>query len=120
MLESESVDGFWKTFDWEDSINKGMKLIDMPYSGEYGFVKTCYVYPSTHMVAPKDNVVECNQCHIKNNSRLASLSGFYMPGRDTFQMLDTGGWLIFFGALGGVALHALGRIFAGIGRRKDE
>jgi len=120
MLESESVNGFWKTFDWEDSIKKGMKLIDMPYSGEYGFVPTRYVYPSTHMVAPKDNVVECTQCHVKTNSRLASLTGFYMPGRDAFKLLDTGGWLIVFGALGAVALHALGRIFSVRGRKKEE
>ncbi len=29
------------------------------YSGEYDFVETSYVFPITHMVAPKDNVVAC-------------------------------------------------------------
>jgi octaheme c-type cytochrome (tetrathionate reductase family) len=120
MLESEEVDGFWKTFDWQDSFKKGMDLMDLPYSGEYGFVKTNYVYPTTHMVAPKDNVVECNECHVGNNSRLASLTEFYMPGRDTFKWLDTGGWLILLAALGGITLHAFGRFFAGITRRKEN
>jgi len=94
--------------------------MDLPYSGEYGFVKTNYVYPTTHMVAPKDNVVTCIECHAGNNSRLASLTEFYMPGRDTFKWLDTAGWLSLLAALGGISLHAIGRFFAGIPRRKEK
>lgn len=120
ILESEQVDGFWKTFDWQDSFEKGMAIMDLPYSGEYGFVDTGYVYPTTHMVAPKDNVVDCSECHTNNNSRLASLTEFYMPGRDSFNFLDMGGWLLVLAALGGVTLHAIGRFFAGVTRRKEK
>ena len=94
--------------------------MDLPYSGEYGFVKTNYVYPTTHMVAPRDHVVRCAECHSTCNSRLASLREFYMPGRDRFHLLDAGGWTIIFASLGGIGLHALGRIFAGILRRKED
>lgn len=120
MLESPEVDGFWKTFDWQDAFRKGAAIMDLPYSGEYGFVKTNYVYPTTHMVAPRDHVVRCAECHSTCNSRLASLREFYMPGRDRFHPLDAGGWTIIFASLGGIGLHALGRIFAGILRRKED
>ncbi len=120
MLESEEVNGFWKTFDWQDSFKKGMEIMDLPYSGEYGFVDTAYVYPTTHMVAPKDHVVACNECHVTTDGRLASLTEFYMPGRDRLHLLDTGGWFLVLAALGGVFLHALGRFFAGVTRRKEN
>jgi hypothetical protein len=120
MLESEAVDGFWKTFDWQDSFKKGMEIMDLPYSGEYGFVDTAYVYPTTHMVAPKDHVVACNECHVSAGSRLAALTELYMPGRDRLHLLDTGGWLLILAALGGVFLHALGRFFAAVTRRKEN
>jgi hypothetical protein len=70
------------------------------------------------MVAPKDNVVNCNECHDKKESRLANLAGFYMPGRDNFKFIDIAGWGIILASLGGVILHALGRIFTN-GRRKE-
>ena len=120
MLESKAEGGFWTTFDWEDSISKGMDIMDLPYSGDLGFVETNYVYPTTHMVAPKENVVECAQCHASQNSRLSNLAGFYMPGRDNFKFLDTAGWLVVAGAMAGVCLHALGRIVMGISRRKEK
>jgi octaheme c-type cytochrome (tetrathionate reductase family) len=120
MLESEEVDGFWKTFDWQDAMQKGMAIMGLPYSGEIGFVKTNYVYPTTHMVAPKENVVDCIECHRGNNSRLASLTGFYMPGRDHFKFLDILGWLGVLAAAGGISLHAAGRYIAGITRRKEK
>ena len=96
-----------------------MKSFDLPFSGRFDFVETSYVFPTTHMVAPKDNVVNCSECHVKKGSRLANLSGFYMPGRDSFKFLDIAGWVLILGSLGGVILHALGRFFTN-GIRKEE
>lgn len=118
-LLSESEDGYWKTFDWDDAIAKGHASMGLPWSGEMGFVETRYVYPTTHMVAPKDNVVDCGECHIRKDSRLANLSGFYMPGRDRFRVLDTAGWGLVLAALAGVILHGLGRLVTN-GRKKEE
>jgi hypothetical protein len=64
------------------------------------------------MVAPKENVVSCAECHTAEDSRLAGLKGFYMPGRDKFNLLDTFGWVVVLGSLLGVVLHGLGRIFS--------
>ncbi len=111
-------EGYWTTYDWDDAFTKGMAAFDLPYSGKFDFVKTTYVFPITHMVAPKEKAVSCRECHMHNTGRLAVLSGFYMPGRDNPNILNMIGWLMVLGALGGVSLHGLGRIITGF--RKEE
>ena len=70
------------------------------------------------MVAPKDNVVSCAECHVADNGRLANLAGFYMPARDNAGFIDSFGWIVVIGSLVGVCLHGLGRIFTnGNGKR---
>jgi octaheme c-type cytochrome (tetrathionate reductase family) len=104
-------DGYWTTLDWNRALSKGQEAVGIPFSGEFDFVDTTYVFPITHMVAPKENVVACTECHTNQDSRLASLGGFYMPGRDRAKWLDIMGWLAVLGALGGVVLHGFGRVF---------
>jgi octaheme c-type cytochrome (tetrathionate reductase family) len=103
--------GYWTTLDWQDALKRGSQALDLDFSGEFDFVETTYVFPTTHMVAPKDNVVNCAECHIADNGRLAKLAGFYMPGRDNAGIIDTFGWIVVIGSLVGVCLHGLGRIF---------
>jgi len=88
-----------------------MEYAGLPFSGEFDFVKTSYVFPTTHMVAPKNNVVKCSECHKKENGRLAKLAGFYMPGRDSSVIVNILGWFVICASLLGVIVHALGRIF---------
>ena len=104
-------DGYWSTLDWNRALSKGHEAMDIPFSGEFDFVDTTYVFPITHMVAPKENVVACTECHINQDSRLAGLGGFYMPGRDSVKWLDIMGWMAVLGALAGVVLHGFGRVF---------
>jgi len=104
--------GYWTTFDMQDALARGQQALGVPYSGEYDFVKTTYVFPTTHMVAPKDNVVACTECHDRTESRVANLTGFYMPGRDHNSWINTIGWILVLGSLIGVLLHGLGRIFS--------
>ncbi len=101
---------FWKDFNWETAAKAGMERIGLPYSGEYGFVETVMYWPVNHMVAPKDQTVSCEECHTRENGRLAQLSGFYLPGRDYNKPLEIiSRWLIIF-ALLGVSFHAAIRI----------
>ncbi len=111
-------DGYWTTLDWKRSISKGMGFMEVPYSGEFDFVPTTYHFPTTHMVAPKENVVSCVQCHVRQGGRLADIAGVYMPGRDRSKPLDLLGWVAILGALIGVGIHGLGRVFT-TGRRKE-
>jgi octaheme c-type cytochrome (tetrathionate reductase family) len=103
-------DGYWTTLDWNRALSKGQEALGIPFSGQFDFVDTTYVFPITHMVAPKDNVVACTECHTGKDSRLAKLGGFYMPGRDGAKWLDTLGWMAVLSALAGVVLHGFGRL----------
>ena len=107
---------YWKNFDWNKAIATGMASVGIPYSGEYGFVSTEYHYPVTHMVAPKEKSLHCGDCHAREG-RLATLEGFYMPGRDHNGMLDKIGWIGTLAALIGVLGHGLLRTLS---RGKQE
>ena len=109
---------YWADFDWDKAIEVGQAYNGLPYSGEFDFVDTEYVFPITHMVAPKDQTVACVECHAKNG-RLDHLAGFYMPGRDSVSLLDMGGWAMVAASALGVALHGLGRFVSGLGRKKE-
>ncbi len=110
-------EGYWHTLDMQKALKKGMRYIDLPFSGEFSFVETSYVFPITHMVAPKEEALACSACHIKSGSRLANLAGFYMPARDNYKIIDIGGWFLVIAVLSGSFLHALGRISS---RIKEE
>ncbi len=107
----DDTTAYWKKYDWNKAIQSGMDYAGVPYSGEFDFVETSYVFPTTHMVAPKENVVACSECHTATGSRLAGIAGVYMPGRDHTRPVDILGWLAVIGAVIGVALHGLTRMF---------
>jgi octaheme c-type cytochrome (tetrathionate reductase family) len=74
--------GYWAEFNWDRAAEEGMKQVNLPYSGHYGFVQTEMYWPVNHMVSPKSQAVQCGECHTRENGRLANLSGFYLPGRN--------------------------------------
>ena len=71
--------GYWKTFDWQSSIQLGMEAVGRSFSGHYGFVDTEMYWPINHMVAPKRESLMCNDCH-NARSRLAGMPGIYLFG----------------------------------------
>jgi len=103
---------FWGNYDFAKAIKAGMEKNGIPYSGEYGFIETYSYWPSTHMVAPKEDALDCGDCH-SGNGRLAEIKGIYIPGRDSNRWLDLAGLLLVGGTLVGVGGHGLVRIFAG-------
>jgi octaheme c-type cytochrome (tetrathionate reductase family) len=105
-------DGYWKNLDWQRALAKGQTALDLPYSGQFDFVETTYVFPTTHMVAPKESVLTCNECHVRESGRLQDIAGVYLPGRDRFGLLDTLGWAVVAASLFGVLLHGTGRLLA--------
>lgn len=104
--------GFWKDFDWQKAFVAGMNHIGLPYSGEYGFVKTEMYWPINHMVAPKSQALSCTECHSRENSRLAGLTDFYLPARDRNLWIDTIGTMSILVTLVGIGLHTILRIVA--------
>lgn len=100
----------WVDLDWERALEEGMKYVEMPYSGKYDFIETEMYLPVSHMVSTSELALNCKDCHTRDNSRLAQLTDFYMPGRDRNLTLDTlGRWLIILSLLG-VMTHGAARI----------
>jgi len=95
-----------------------MKLVNLPYSGHYGFVETEMYWPVNHMVSPKEQTVRCAECHTRENGRLANLGGFYLPGRDFNPWVEYLGSGIIALTLGGVLLHGSVRLI--MNRKRKE
>jgi octaheme c-type cytochrome (tetrathionate reductase family) len=55
--------GFWTTFDWNESFELAQEKTGLDYSGSYGFARTDMYWPVTHMVQPKANALQCDDCH---------------------------------------------------------
>ncbi|HLE15753.1 MAG TPA: cytochrome C, partial [Anaerolineales bacterium] len=55
--------GYWTTFDWSSALQLGAENARLDYSGEYGFAETWMYWPTTHMVQPKENALQCTSCH---------------------------------------------------------
>ncbi|HTX19308.1 MAG TPA: tetrathionate reductase family octaheme c-type cytochrome [Bacteroidota bacterium] len=102
--------GYWKEFNWQRAAEEGMKLVNLPYSGKYGFAETEMYWPVNHMVSPKEEAVKCTECHTRENGRLAKLGGFYIPGRDYDPTVEWMGTGIVALTLAGVILHGGARI----------
>ncbi|MGD2270033.1 MAG: tetrathionate reductase family octaheme c-type cytochrome [Desulfobacterales bacterium] len=120
LFGKKNTDAYWAKYDWKNALASGMQKAGLPFSGEFDWVQTSYVFPTTHMVAPKDKSLGCKECHTSDGSRLVNLAGFYMPARDHSRVIDILGWLAVFGSLGGVVIHGLGRIFTNGNRGKKE
>ena len=117
MPHTVGKDGFWKTFDWQSAITKGMEVADQPYSGKFGFVETEMSWPMAHMVAPAKEALGCEDCHAKNG-RLGEIDGIYLPGRDSNRWLDMGGFGILALTFLGVGFHGALRAF--FNKRNDK
>lgn len=55
--------GFWSDFDWNQAFELNAPNTGLDYSGEYGFAPTEMYWSLTHMVQPKENGLQCNDCH---------------------------------------------------------
>ena len=55
--------GFWTTFDWPSALAMGAEANGLDFSGEFGFAETWMHWPTTHMVQPKENALQCEDCH---------------------------------------------------------
>lgn len=108
----------WIDFDWHSAAVEGMKEANLPFSGQIAFINTEMYWTVNHMVSVKENTLDCNGCHTRENSRLAGLNDFYMPGRDYSNIVEVGGvWMLILTLLG-VLAHASVRIFVAVKSKK--
>lgn len=109
---------FWKDFKWGIAAAEGMKAVNLPFSEKYTFVETEMTWPVNHMVSPKSKSVACVECHTRNDSRLAALKDFYMPGRDVQPLVELLGAGAIYLSLVGIAIHAGARVV--VAKRKEN
>jgi octaheme c-type cytochrome (tetrathionate reductase family) len=105
----------WSYFDWEKSLKAGMDYVGLEYSGKFDFIDTHMYWPITHMVAPKEDALNCESCH-SDGGRMANIAGVYVPGSG----IGIGGKLglaMFLMALLGVVGHGVLRLF---GKKGDH
>ncbi|NOG30712.1 tetrathionate reductase family octaheme c-type cytochrome [Halomonas sp. TBZ9] len=101
---------FWYNFDWDKALQAGTEYAEQPFSGEYDFVDTAMLWPITHMVAPSEDALDCASCH-RDQGRLESIEGVWMPGRDRHVLLDRFGFGVAGLMLVGVFGHGAMRFF---------
>jgi octaheme c-type cytochrome (tetrathionate reductase family) len=58
--------GFWTTFDWNSAFELAAPITGLKYSGQYDFATTYMYWPTTHMVQPAVNALQCDDCHSDN------------------------------------------------------
>jgi len=100
---------FWTGYDWQSAIETGMKAAGAEFSGSYGFVDTYMYWPTTHMVAPKDEALECDSCHT-DNGRMDGIDGVYMPGKEPWNLAGIAGLALLLATLAGVLGHGALRL----------
>lgn len=108
-LAGDPKTAFWKNYDMKKAVESGMKYVGAEFSGNLGYVATEMSWPITHMVAPKEDALECDQCH-RENGRLAGVDGIYMPATNSTPLLDKLGLLMALATLIGVLIHGAIRI----------
>jgi octaheme c-type cytochrome (tetrathionate reductase family) len=63
--------GYWTNFDWNNAFKLAEPVTGLAYSGEYGFTETWMYWPTTHMVQPAANALQCNDCHSSSGNPAA-------------------------------------------------
>lgn len=110
---------FWYNFDWPKALKAGAEANGNPFSGKFDFVQTEMLWPITHMVAPAEAAVGCQECH-RQNGRLEGVPGIYVPARDRHANLDLIGWTLAGLTLAVSLLHGLLRILGGGPSRRNQ
>lgn len=79
LLQPKTVGegGYWTEFDWNLAARLGSEAAGMEYSGEYGFAPTEMYWALTHMVLPKEEALQCNDCHGENGRMDWEALGYY-------------------------------------------
>ncbi len=75
---------FWKSYDWQLAAAAGMQSAGLEFSGELEFVDTEYFWPINHMVAPKEQTLDCADCHSKNG-RMSEVPGIKMRNKSNLR-----------------------------------
>lgn len=65
-LNANDTAAYWKGYNWTNALAAGMAYAGLPFSGQVGWVDTEMFWVQNHMVAPKEQALQCAQCHVPN------------------------------------------------------
>ena len=60
----QQYDSLWVHFNWDQALKDGAQGAGLPYSGKYQFVNTESWLAGPHEVVPKENALQCGECHM--------------------------------------------------------
>lgn len=63
-------DGYSTTSNWVSASEKGMKIVNLDFSGSVDFIEAKMYWPINHMVMSADNALKCTSCHGKGGEGL--------------------------------------------------
>lgn len=68
LLQPKTVGegGFWTEFDWDLALQLGSEVVGLDFSGQYDFAETTMYWPLSHLVSPKEQALQCADCHSEN------------------------------------------------------
>ncbi len=69
--------GYWTEFDWELAAKLGAEAAGLPFSGEVGFAETEMYWPLAHLVQPKEEALQCVDCHSANGRMNWQALGYF-------------------------------------------
>ena len=61
----DGEDGYSTSNNWVTASEKGMKVVNLDFSGSADFIETKMYWPINHMVMSADNSLKCTSCHGK-------------------------------------------------------
>lgn len=66
----QNYGGLWSHYDWQKALVDGAKISGLPYSGNFEFVSTAYYGSINHEVVPREQALQCGDCHGGRGKRL--------------------------------------------------
>jgi hypothetical protein len=79
LLQPKTVGegGYWTEFDWDLASQLGAEAAGIAYSGEYDFAATEMYWVLSHMVVPKEEALQCHDCHGESGRMDWEALGYY-------------------------------------------
>ena len=58
----QQYQSLWEDYNWDKALRNGSEIL--PYSGKYEFVNTVSYISASHEVSPKEDALQCGECHM--------------------------------------------------------
>lgn len=101
--------GYFATKNWDTAAAAGMRAAGIAFSGKMDWVETELMLPVNHGVKTASKALKCEDCHSRDGRLADVTTAGWVPGRDTWLIVDILGALMILGAFAGVAFHSFMR-----------